>query len=265
MTELGRVWRHRDLLWLLAITELKIRYKGSALGFLWGLLNPLVYLAILAFVFTHLFHRAMAEGEAQSYPLYLLAGLVPWTYVTQAINRGTRSVLANRPLLRKVALPAVLFPLSSALASLLNFLLSLPALLLLAWWLGAPLGWGSLYVFFGLAVLATFVTGAVLLVGCLNVFFRDLEHLTTLGLSMLFYVTPIIYDIAWIAPRAPQVANVLSWNPVTPILVGVRTPVVLAQWPGWEPVGAAAAIAAGTLVLGWSVFVKLQTRIPYHV
>lgn len=267
MRELRRVWQYRDLLWLLVTTDLKLRYKGSALGFLWGLLNPLMQLAILAFVFTHIFGgepRGADAPAALNYPLFLLAGLAPWTFVAQSVGRAGDAVLSKSPLLRKVAMPPSLFPLASALSSLVNFLLSLPALVVLAVLLGAPIGWGLLYFPIGVLVLTVFLIGAALMVSALNVFFRDTQHLVEILLSMAFYLTPIIYPLAMIEHAAPSVALVLRWNPMTALIEGVRAPVLDSALPSGGALWVGPVIAAATFAIGWIGFSRVQDRFLYH-
>lgn len=255
-SELGRVWHHRDLLWLLAATDLRLRYKGSALGFLWGLLHPLVLMAILAAVFTHLL-----ASPIDRFALFLLAGVMPWTFVAQGIARATTAVLAHAPLLRKAALPPALFPLASALASLANFCLAVPVLLGVGCVLGARpcLAWAYLPV--GIALLGAFVAGCACLVASANVFFRDVQHLTELLLALLFYLTPVIYPL----DRLPAgVAAVLQWNPVAPLLEGIRAPLYASAWPAAGSVAAAAAAAAAACLVGGYVLRRTQDRFLYH-
>ncbi|MHC5018660.1 MAG: ABC transporter permease [Planctomycetota bacterium] len=266
MKELRRLWQYRELLWLLVLTDLKLRYKGSAIGFLWGLLNPLTQLAILAFVFTHIFAnpRGADAPDALNYPLFLLGGLVAWTFIQQSIDRAASSVLNGIPLLRKVAMPPALFPLASALSSLVNFLLSLPALALLAVLLRAPIGWGTLYFPIATLILTTFLIGISLLVASLNVFFRDTTHLVQVLLAMAFYLTPIIYPIELIERAAPQVGLVLRWNPMTPLIESVRAPVLDAALPSGPALWIAPLYALGALLLGWGAFRRTQDRFLFH-
>ncbi len=140
---LGRLLRFRGLLLTLTARELKARYRGSLLGFLWSLVNPLLLLAVYSFVFGVVFSRA---GGAEPYAVFLITGLFPWIWVSGALLEGTMSLIANAGLLRKAVFPAEVLPVVAVLANLVHFLLALPIVAALAvarFGLGHPVGgWG---------------------------------------------------------------------------------------------------------------------------
>ncbi|MCI0341652.1 MAG: ABC transporter permease [Planctomycetales bacterium] len=257
LAEVARLWSRRDLLSLLVAADLKLRYKGSALGFVWGLLNPLLLTGIFALVFTHLL-----RPPVERFPLFLLSALFPWTFVAQATVRATQSVVQHGTLLRKVAVPASVFPLASSLSSLANFALSLPVLLGLALLLRAPVTVAWLYLPVAGALLFAFVAGVALLVSAANVFFRDVQHLVEVLLSMAFYLTPIIYSLEMLPPA---IAGALVWNPIAPLLLGFRDPLYAGAWPDPRDVAAAAASAAAALAVGWTFFQRCRPRFFLYV
>jgi lipopolysaccharide transport system permease protein len=243
-----RLLRFRGLLATLTERELKARYRGSLLGFLWSLANPLLLLAVYSVVFGLVF-RPRSEG-AEPYAVFLISGLFPWIWLSTALLDGTTSLSANAGLLRKAVFPAEVLPLVSTLASLAHFLLALPILLLAVFGsrlLGYPVGgWSVLLLPLAIAVQLPFAAGIALALSALNVHFKDVRDLLQNLLTLLFFLTPILYPLA--AVRSfPALSLALSLNPVTPFVRLYQELLFFGHLPGaglWLQ-------AAGLSVLAW--------------
>ena len=212
----GRLLRHRGLLGTLVARELKARYRGSVLGFLWSLVNPLLLFLVYTFVFTRIL-SARAEG-AEPYALFLMIGLFPWIWVSTSILEGTVSLTTNASLIRKAVFPSEILPMVSVVSNLVHFLYALPILgiaLVVGRVLGYPVGgWTALAlpVVIGLQLLV--VGGLTLGLAALNVHFKDVKDIVQNLLTLLFFLTPIIYPLSFV--KQPALRTLMLWcNPVT--------------------------------------------------
>ena len=203
--------RYRRTLWLLTSRDLKVRYSTSALGYVWSILDPLVMSAIYFFVFTVVFRR---DVGGEPYIVFLLSGLLAWTWFTGAVSDSTRAFLREAKLVRSTKIPRTIWVGRLVASKGIEFLLSLPVLAVFAIVAGAQLHWQV--VFFPLAIVlqAVLVTGVGLLVAPLVVFFRDLERATKLVLRFLFYASPIIYGTQDLPERFHLLA---AFNPLSGI------------------------------------------------
>src|SRR5438445_3521933 len=183
-----RIYTYRDLLSLLVSKELKIKYKGTALGLLWSLLNPLLMMAIYAIVFSTILRFSVPR-----YAIFLLSGLLPWTAFTSSLISGTVSITNSSHLIRKVSFPHELLPLTAVLAAFSNLLPSFGLLFIFAVVLGQPLGLPLLALPLVVAIQLTFTLGLALLLSAATVYFRDVEYLVGIGTTVWFFATPIIY------------------------------------------------------------------------
>ena len=216
--------RFRGLLSTLVSRELKARYRGSALGFVWSLLNPLLLLGVYSFVFGYVFKQGRAE-MVDPYALFLITGLFPWVWVSTALVEGTVSLSANAGLIRKAVFPMELLPMVPVLANLVNFLLALPVIggaLLVGRSMGYAVGgWEAVLLPLVMAIQLPLIAGLVLGLSALNVHFKDVRDLLVNILQLLFFMTPILYPIEWVS--FPSLALVIRWvNPFTPFTLAYQ-------------------------------------------
>lgn len=208
---------YRDLLYNLVVRDLKVRYKHSALGFFWSLLNPLLLMAVFTFVFTQLLP---SDKTRPAFPVFFLCALLPWNWCATAVMGTLSSIVGNGHLIKKVYFPREMLPVSVVLSTMVNFLLSIPALLLLMALLrpnfNAHMAWVPLLV----VTQMLFLIGLGFLLSSLNVFFRDTSVLVEVGLSAWFFLTPIIYDAKDVAG---QFSNLMYYlNPMASIIANYR-------------------------------------------
>jgi len=258
------VWRFRQLVALLVVRELKVRYKRSALGLLWTMLNPLLLMVVYAVVFTTILPAAQPN-----FALFLLAGLLPWLFFSTALMQGLMSVLVNQELVRKIRLPQAVFPLSVVGSNLVNFTLSLVPLFAMMAALRQPFTPALLFLPAAALVLTLFCAGVTLLFATFTVFFRDVRHLTEVLLQMLLYLSPVLYDLKQLGEHKQwwfQLFRLeLRLNPLSYLIPLVRDPVYYGRLPSLATAGVALLWAVGALVVGFVVFTRLEPRHIHHL
>jgi lipopolysaccharide transport system permease protein len=221
--------RFRGLLATLTSRELKARYRGSVLGFLWSLANPLLLLAVYSFVFGVLFKPARGQviGEGP-YALFVVCGLFPWVWLSTSTLEGSMSLIANSGLIRKAVFPAEILPLVVVLSNLVHLLLALPVVLaaLVANWLLSPEMGGSVVplLFLPLVILLQFpmVAGLALGASALTVHFKDVRDLLANLFTLLFFLTPILYHLDFFGPGLALMRWVVQLNPFTPFTLAYQ-------------------------------------------
>jgi ABC-type polysaccharide/polyol phosphate export permease len=251
---LSQVTHTWELLLLLTAREVKLRYQGTILGFLWTLAKPLLLALVLYFALNKVL--GVKVGNAP-YHLFLLSALFPWGWFQASIQFSAASFSNNAPLLKKVYFPRFVLPLSTVANQLFHFCLSIPILMLLLivsgrypgpeWLLGIPVL---------IAIQLLLLAGAVLVVSSLNVFLRDLEHLVEVFLNLWFYLTPILYSLE----RVPKkVQPVMLINPMTSLVEAWRSLFLDNKLPSAD-IWPALVFTAGALVAGIIVFKSLEER-----
>lgn len=248
MLTVRRILGHRALLWVMTSREIKARYRGSVLGFLWSLMNPLLLLGVYSFVFSLVFRPRM-EG-ASPYPLFLISGLFPWMWASASLLEGTLSLTSNSGLIRRSVFPVELLPLVPVLSNLVNFLLSLPIIALgmaIGRLLGFPVSgpWAVLLLPVVLLQLPL-LSGLSLGLAALAVHFKDVRDIVTNLLTLCFFLTPILYSL----DAVPYAA--LRWlirlNPFTPYVIAYQDVLFRDVVPApalWAQMGLAAAVFWG--------------------
>jgi ABC-type polysaccharide/polyol phosphate export permease len=208
-----------SLVMLLVRRELKVKYRGSFLGYLWSMLNPLLFMLIISTVFKHI------VKNIPDYHLYVLSGILAWNAISLSLAQGAQSIVMNASLLRKVKTPAYLFPLVPIGSSLTNMCLALVPFSAVMLFSGRHPGVEILWLPFLIMAQAVFLYGAALTLGCLNVFFRDVGHVLEPLLTVAFYATPIIFDRAsGIVP--PKLQFLLSFNPFVHFVEAFRVSLI---------------------------------------
>lgn len=263
-SRVGEVWRFRQLIALLVVRELKVRYKRSVLGLLWTMLNPLLLMVVYAVVFTTILPAAQPN-----FSVFLLAGLLPWLYFSTALMQGLMSVLVNQELVRKIRLPQAVFPLSVVGSNLVNFTLSLLPLFAVMAALRQPFTSALLFLPAAALVLTLFCAGVTLLFATATVFFRDVRHLTEVLLQMLLYLSPVLYDLGQLGEHRSWWFHLfrleLRANPLSYLIPLVRDPVYYGRLPHLSTVAVALLWAAGALLIGFAVFTRLEPRHIHHL
>lgn len=194
--KLKEIIKFKNLTYNLVSRDLKVKYKGSILGFFWSLLNPLAMLIVYTIAFKYIIRI-----RVENFPLFFLCGFLPWTFLSLSLSMAVSSIKDNANLVKKVYFPREILPLSIVLSNLVQFLLTfvilIPALLLFKIKLGLPILFLPLIILFQLS----FTLGLSLILSALNVFFSDVRHLLEIFLQIWFWLTPIIYPVSFVPER----------------------------------------------------------------
>jgi len=235
--QLRGIWQYRGLLLRLVGKEIKVKYKNSALGFFWSMLNPALYLVVFYVVF-----QLVLKGGLPYYAIFLLSGLLAWNLFSTAVSSATASITSNAGLVGKVYFPREVLPLASVGAALVHFVLQGIVLLTVLAVLRYDVSWAhSLAIPPALVVLVMLAAGTGLLLAALNVYLRDVEHLVELALLAWFWLTPIIYPYFLVADRLDgRSYSWMQWlNPLIPIVLAFQRGIYnVITAVGAEPVGA---------------------------
>lgn len=258
MTELIREsYRYRELIWALALKELKIRYKRSVLGFMWALLNPAFMMLVLTLVFSSIMRFPIPH-----YAIFLLSVLLPWTFFAQTLSYAVEAIVTNGDLIKKVAVPSLVFPMAAVASNVINLMLSLIPLALLVPILHHPFYWTWIYLPVPIVALVIFTTGMTFFFAAANVFYRDVSHILQVVLSAWFYVTPIIYSIDMIGAKYRWI---MKLNPIIYVINGFRLSVYYGQLPKLPSIIASFLCALVSLLVGFAVFKRHQEKFVYYV
>ena len=212
---IAEIWRYRELLIALTRTELKVKYKNSALGFVWSMLNPALYLVVFYVVF-----QLILGNGIPNFPIYLLSGLLIWNLFSTALAASTSSVVANAGLVRKVAFPREILPLASVGAALLHFFLQAIVLIaaLVIFRYDVAFSYLPLLPVALFALLLFSAATGVFLAAC-NVRLRDTAHFVELALLAWFWVTPIVYPYGTVSAKLGANTWIYLLNPVTDVVL----------------------------------------------
>jgi ABC-type polysaccharide/polyol phosphate export permease len=249
----------RELLRNLTIRELKVRYKRSALGFLWTLLNPLLMMAVFTIVFTTAF-----VSPIEWFPIYFLTGYLPFAFFQASVQVGTGSIIGNANLVKKVYFPRTALPLSVVLSQLVHFILGLGVLLVAEtiifkwdqrfdWW------WYIPTLLLAVVLLSVFTTGMTLFFAAANTFLRDIAEFMGVAFLLWFYATPIIYDPAQ-QPLPKAFLTLIKINPLYWFVALFRSCLYETRLPGLPTVAICVVLAGAMLAFGWWVFEKLAAQ-----
>lgn len=219
--------RNRILLRELVVTDFKLRYQGSVLGYLWSLLKPLMLFAILYVVFIHLLK--IGSG-IEHYPVYLLLGVVMWTFFTEATVQGMQAVVSRGDLIRKINFPKYIIVISGTISALINLLLNLVVVLVFVLINGVDLHWSVLLLPLAILELYIFSLAIAFLLAAFYVKYRDISHIWEVFLQGAFYATPILYPITMVAAQSVVAAKVLLVvNPVAQSIQDARYSLITHQ------------------------------------
>lgn len=254
-----RLYRYRDLLMTLVVRELTVRYKRSVIGFLWTMLQPMLTMVVLHFVFSSIF-----RFEVSNYPVYVLAGVLFWNFFSQSIISSMNSLRGNAGLLKKLPVPHAVFPVATVIAGVVNLLLAMVPLLVILFVTSHPHRLPPSLLFLPVAILiaGVFTLGAGLLLSPLAVFFYDVVEVVGVVMMLAMYATPIFYPLK-IVPE--QYRWVVRFNPVRSILEVFRDPIYFQKVPPLTHLSVAALVAAIALALGYWSFRRSADRIPFYV
>lgn len=251
------LFRYGFLLEQLVKRNFNTKYRQSVLGVLWSFLNPLLTMAVQYVVFSTLF-----QSDIRHFPVYLLTGIILFNFFNECVTLGMDAIVLNGPLITKVAMPKLIYPLSRSLSSLINLVISFVPLALVMLLSGTPLTPALLLVPLAAVMTFLFALGMSLILCTLNVFFRDTRFLWSVVSLLWTYATPIFYPIT-IIPAAWQ--PIFRLNPMFQLIDLMRTLVIGGAWPTWGQLAACTACAVLPLALGLLVFRRNEDKFVFHL
>ncbi len=251
--DLTSIWQYRELLYFLVWRDVIVRYKQTAIGAAWAILQPLVTMLIFTLIFGRL---AKIPSDGIPYPVFAFAALLPWTYFSQALARSASSVVGSSNLVTKIYFPRLLIPISASAAPLVDLLFSFLILFALMAWFNISPTWGllALPLFLGLAVMTALAVG--LWSSALNVRYRDVGHIIPFLSQVWMYASPVAYPISVV----PQKWRLLySLNPMAGVIEGFRWALLGKDRPDFMAMGVSSAVVL-VLLAGGIVYFKRMER-----
>lgn len=247
-----RLYEYRELLKTNVKKDVRGKYKKSFLGFLWSFLNPLLQIGVYAVVFP-----LILKDTQSNYVIFLCTGLIPWTFFSTAVSRSAGCMIENGNILKKVYFPREIIPISLVTAEAFNFIIS--TIIIIAFVVFYGLGITKYIIFYPLILIVQYllVLALAFIISSVTVYFRDLQHFIGIGLQLLFYGTPIVYDGSTIPESFRWIINI---NPMTYIIGAFRDIFYNQKMPDLVSLGYLAIILIGACVIGYLIFNKLQKR-----
>ncbi|HMP90455.1 MAG TPA: ABC transporter permease [Kiritimatiellia bacterium] len=254
-SRLARIYRYRFALYNLIMKDFKVRYRNMSLGILWSLLNPLIMLGVLVVVFSYIH----PSRHAHFFPVFLLIGMTTYNFFSLCMPPATAAILENASLVKKVIFPRVLIPVSVILSQFIHLLIQVCLLTVFVLAFRVPLHFTILWVPLIYLVLLTFIMGMAFACSALNVFYRDILYLVQSSLTVMFWLTPIFYDLAQVKLNLPRpLYLVYILNPIAGCIDGLRNAILRGKHPDPESMGVAAGVALFALGAGIMIFRSRQ-------
>lgn len=254
---LGDCYRYREVLASLLERDFKVKYKRTFLGYVWSLFNPLLQLAVLSAVFSH-----VVKIEMKEYSLYLFSGLLGWNFFSHTLIAAGYSFVENESFIKKIYLPKLLFPLSRTLLRAFDFWLSVVALGLIGLVAGFTMKTTAVLLPVAFFWFFLFTFGVSVLCAVLEVYFRDVQYLLNVFLQLLYFATPIIYPISALPPSYQR------WMELNPLYVELRIfqrlvhEGVLPSMGEWS---SAIGVSLAALICGIGVFLLAEDDLVYRL
>lgn len=250
-------WKYKELLKELVIRDLKVKYRRSALGYIWSILNPLLMMLVIAIFFSYMF-----RFDIDNYPVYLICGQVIYNFYSDATRQSMNSILHGGALIKKVKLPKYIFPMARTTSSFVNLLFSLVAVVLVMVITRAPLSPTILLFPLPLIYLFFISMGIGMILSVLVTYFRDMVHLYGIFLTALMYATPIFYPVSMLPPTA---VIIIKFNPLYHVIAMFRDVMYYGNLPTLRDNLVCLSFAVLSMGLGLLVFKKYQDNLVLNI
>lgn len=254
MSHVRDLMQDRSLLFTLVAQDLKLKYRGTLLGFVWATLNPLLMLTVMAVAFTYVFNK--------HYPLHLFATLLPWQFFQTSQTHGCRSLTTSGNIILHWKTPLLLFPVRKTLLCFCEYLFALIGLSCIAWFLGFRPSASLAVLPLSMLILLVFTMSLSVIMSVAAVFFRDVQHVMDVVMRAWFYLSPVLIP----ASRYPEkYLWILKLNPMYHFLELFDAPIARATWPETESLVIAAGFAVVSTIGALLVFNQNESRVIYRI
>lgn len=251
------IYQYRHMLKTLVKQDINGRYKGSFLGFLWTLLNPLLMLCVYSIVFQFVF-----RSNIEHYSIYLFICLMPWNAFSNTIAVGTTCVSNNASILKKVYFPREILPLSVVISNTIQYFFSAIIIFIALLVSGVGISWTALFLPVIVLAQAIFSLGLIMVLSASNVYIRDVQYIMNPVMMIWMYACPILYSIDMVPEKF---LNIYRLNPMTLIMEQYQNILYNKQMPDFSSLGIVYLVAIAMLVIGYLTFSKLQRRFAEEV
>jgi lipopolysaccharide transport system permease protein len=246
------LWNYRELLWVLTLREIQIRYKQSILGVAWAILQPLALMLMFTLVFSALLK---VPSEGVPYPIFSYSALLFWTFFSTSLHNAIPSLETNAALIKKIYFPREFFPMSSILAAVFDLIIAAVIFLGMMFYFHVDFTVNILYVIPVLIIQTIFTMGVCFIFSAMNAYYRDVKYALPLVIQLWLYATPIIYPISLVPERF---RTYYMLNPMAGIIESYRSVLVKGMAPEGFYLGVAAAGAVLLFVLGYWYFKRIE-------
>ena len=250
MGNLKELYAYREMIISLVRKDLRTRYKGSVLGFLWTFVNPLLQLIVYSVVFS-----VIMRVQMDKYYIYMFVGLLPWIFFCNCVQGGANSVMAGQDLIKKIYFPRLVLPIATVSAAFMNMLFSMVVMFAALFVSGKGITMQIIYLPLLLLLLYFLGLGLAFVFSACNVYLRDLEHILGIITMSMFYVTPVIYPVSMVPERF---LKILFLNPMTPMVMAFQDVLYYQRAPHLDTLIIVVAYALIALVAGYFIFQRLQ-------
>lgn len=244
------LYSYRELLKSNIKKEIRGKYKGSFLGVLWSFINPLLSVLVYAIVFPFIL-----KNSPDNYIVYLIIGILPWTFFTNVINQGTFTIVSNAGIIKKVYFPREILPISVATSGLVNFLISCVIIFIFLLFSGIGFSWYIVLLPLVIIIQYIFSLALIFITSAVDVYIRDAEYIINFLLNMLFYATPILYVASTFGESFQWI---FSLNPMAIIINGYRDLLFYQQTPNFSALFMLLISSVVLLFIGLKIFRKLE-------
>lgn len=250
--------KHQFLIKLLIRQQLVLRYRRTFFGYIWTLMNPMLTMAASTIIFATLF-----KADIKTYAVYLFAGFIPWNCFNNILIQTSNSLLINEGLMKKIAFPKIIFPVSVSISVLIDSFLSFIALFLMMLLIQPLFSWAITFIPIAFLMIYLFSLGIALILSVLTVYFRDLQYVITILLQVFFFFTPVLYRSDSLGNGL--VAKLMSLNPLSIFIELMRLPMVDHIYPPLSLILTAFLLSMSSLIFGLYVFKKCEKNLIYRL
>ncbi|MDF9824981.1 lipopolysaccharide transport system permease protein [Breznakia sp. PF5-3] len=245
------LYNYRELLKSNVKKEIRGKYKGSLLGVLWSFISPLLQVLVYVLVFPYIMRTTV-----DNYLLFLVVGIIPWTFFITSVNQGMAVIRSNAGIIKKVYFPREILPISVVISGLVNFFISCIIIVVFVIFGGSWISWHIILLPFLALIQSILILGMIFLLSAINVYIKDTEYIVQFILNMLFYGTPILYDVSQFSKSTISV--LFKINPLTTIINSYRDIFLNHQLPDFGMLAYVIIVSLIILFVGYAVFKKLE-------